>query len=141
MKNNLSFFIVDDDADDRNLFIEAVKEVDAGIECISANNGEQALTLLTNPESTLPDFIFLDLSMPRIDGKKCLFEIKKNERLKHIPVVIFTTSRDVEESKDLKKMGAFHFISKPNNPEEIYYLISFVLDEHWSVSNGNASQI
>lgn len=131
----MSFFIVDDDADDRKLFIEAVKEVDATIECISANNGEQALALLTDPESSLPDFIFLDLRMPRIDGKKCLIEIKKNKRLRHIPVVIFTTSRDVEESKDLKEIGAFHFISKPNNPEEIYYLISFVLDEHWSISN------
>lgn len=140
MKKNMNFFIIDDDADDRNLFIESVKEVDADIECISANNGEQALALLSDPESTLPDFIFLDLRMPRIDGKKCLAEIKKNERLKHIPVVIFTTSRDVEESKELKEMGAFHFISKPNNPEEIYYLISFVLDEHWSVSNRNHSQ-
>ncbi len=140
MKKNMNFFIIDDDADDRKLFIESVKEVDAGIECISANNGEQALALLTDPENTLPDFIFLDLRMPRIDGKKCLAAIKKNERLKHIPVVIFTTSRDVEESKELKEMGAFHFISKPNNPEEIYYLISFVLDEHWSVSNRNHSQ-
>ena len=135
MKDNMTFFIVDDDVDDRNLFIEAVKEVDATIECIVSNNGEQALALLTDPESSLPDFIFLDLRMPRIDGKKCLIEIKKNKRLRHIPVVIFTTSRDVEESKDLKEIGAFHFISKPNNPEEIYYLISFVLDEHWSISN------
>ena len=140
MKTSMSFFIVDDDVDDRNLFIDAVKEVDAGIECISVNNGEQALALLTDPESSLPDFIFLDLRMPRIDGKKCLVEIKKNERLKHIPVVIYTTSRDVEESKDLKELGAFYFISKPNNPEEIFYLVSFVLDEHWSVSNRNKLQ-
>ena len=136
----MSFFIVDEDEDDRNLFIEAVKEIDATIECTSAINGEQALTLLTDHKNSLPDFIFLDLRMPRIDGKKCLFEIKNNERLKHIPVVIFTTSRDVEESKDLKEMGAFHFISKPNNPEEIYYLISFVLDEHWSLTNRNDRQ-
>ena len=102
MKKNMNFFIIDDDADDRNLFIESVKEVDADIECISANNGEQALALLSDPENTLPDFIFLDLRMPRIDGKKCLAEIKKNERLKHIPVFIFTTSRYVEESKEFK---------------------------------------
>jgi len=140
MKSNMSFFIVDDDADDRNLFIEAVKEIDPTIKCISANNGEQALALLNDPETSLPDFIFLDLRMPRIDGKKCLFEIKKNERLKHIPVIIFTTSKDVEESIVLKEMGAFHFISKPNNPDEIYYLISFVLDEHWSATNRNENQ-
>ena len=82
MKSNMSFFIVDDDVDDRNLFIEAVKEVDATIECITANNGEQALALLADPGTSLPDFIFLDLRMPRIDGKKCLIELKKNEKLK-----------------------------------------------------------
>jgi DNA-binding NtrC family response regulator len=140
MKNDMSFFIVDDDIDDRNLFIEAVKEVDPGIKCITLNNGEQALAMLNDPQTSLPDFIFLDLRMPRIDGKRCLSEIKRNERLKHIPVIIFTTSRDVEESKDLIEMGAFHFISKPNNPEEIYYLISFVLDEYRIESNQNDSQ-
>lgn len=140
MKNNMSFFIVDDDVDDLNLFMDAVKEVDPGIECISANNGEQALALLTDPESSLPDFIFLDLRMPRIDGKKCLVEIKKNERLKNVPVVIYTTSRDVEESKALKEMGAFYFVSKPNNPQEIYYLISFVMDEYRVASNRNDSR-
>jgi DNA-binding NtrC family response regulator len=130
MKNSKSFLIVDDDADDRMLFIEAVREIDKSIECKIARNGEQALKLLSNIEYPLPDFIFLDIRMPRIDGKKCLVEIKKDERLKNIPVIIYTTSKGVEESKELRDMGAFHFISKPRNADEIFYLISFVMDEH-----------
>lgn len=129
MKKSMSFLIVDDDADDRALFIEAVREIDETIECKTANNGEQALKLLMNVGHPLPDLIFLDIRMPRIDGKKCLFEIKKDERLKHIPVIIYTTSKLVEESKELSDMGAFHFISKPRNADEIFYLISFVIDE------------
>ena len=130
MKNSKSFLIVDDDADDRMLFIEAVREIDKSIECKIARNGEQALKLLSNIEYPLPDFIFLDIRMPRIDGKKCLLEIKKDERLKNIPVIIYTTSKGIEESKELRDMGAFHFISKPRNADEIFYLISFVMDEH-----------
>lgn len=130
MKNSMSFLFVDDDADDRMLFIEAAREIDETIECKIARNGEQALKLLRNTEAPLPDFIFLDIRMPRLNGKKCLFEIKKDERLKHIPVIIYTTSRAVEESKELRAMGAFHFISKPRNADEIFYLISFVIDEH-----------
>jgi DNA-binding NtrC family response regulator len=129
MKNNMSFLIVDDDADDRTLFIEAVREIDKTIECKIANNGEQALKLLRNTGHPLPDFIFLDIRMPRLDGKKCLFEIKNDERLQHIPVIIYTTSRAVEESKELRAMGAFHFITKPRNADEIFYLVSFVMDE------------
>lgn len=137
MKNSVCFLLVDDDADDRTLFIEAVKEIDQTIECKTANNGERALKLLKDTEYSLPDFIFLDIRMPRINGKKCLFEIKKDERLKHIPVIIYTTSKAVEESKELRDMGAFHFISKPSNADEIYYLISFVMDQQSNVLRRN----
>jgi DNA-binding NtrC family response regulator len=137
MDKNMRLLIVDDDADDRMLFIEAVKEIDDDIECMSANDGQQALELLRNDVHSIPDLIFLDISMPRLSGKKCLSEIKKTERLKDIPVIIYTTSKDVEESKELKKMGAFHFISKPSNPEEIYYLVSFAVEEHLHVSRRN----
>jgi DNA-binding NtrC family response regulator len=137
MKNSMSFLIVDDDADDRMLFIEAVREIDKTIECKIAGNGEQALKLLRNIEYPLPDFIFLDIRMPRLNGKKCLFEIKKDERLKNIPVIIYTTSKAVEESKELRAMGAFHFISKPRNTDEIFYLISFVMDEQANEARRN----
>lgn len=132
MKNNISILIADDDQDDRELFIEAVKEIDEQITCITAKDGQHALELLKNSLHPLPDFIFLDIRMPRFNGKKCLIEIKKDERLKHIPVIIYTTSREVTESVELKEMGAVHFISKPSNPEELYYLISFALEEQWN---------
>ena len=129
MKGNIRLLIVDDDADDRKIFIDAVKEVNEAIECIPARDGLQALEFLQNHSHLLPDFIFLDLRMPRLSGKKCLQEIKKDDRLKHIPVIIYTTSQELEESKELKEMGAVHFISKPSNLDEIYYVVSFVLEE------------
>jgi DNA-binding NtrC family response regulator len=137
MKNSTCFLFVDDDADDRKLFIEAVKEIDQTIVCKTANNGEQALAVLRDSQNSLPDLIFLDIRMPRINGKKCLVEIKKDESLKHIPVIIYTTSKAVEESKELRDLGAFYFISKPTNADEIYYLISFVMDEQAKVLRSN----
>jgi DNA-binding NtrC family response regulator len=137
MKDSKCFLIVDDDADDRFLFIEAVKEIDETIECRSAINGQQALEQLRDPDLSLPDFIFLDIRMPRVDGRKCLLEIKSDVRLDKIPVIIYTTSKGVEESKELTSMGAFHFLSKPKNAEEIYYLVSFVMDEHTKAFRNN----
>ncbi len=107
------------------------------IECIIAKDGQQALELLNNNLHYLPDIVFLDLKMPRFNGKKFLFEVKKDERLKRIPIVIYTTSREVTESKELKEMGAVYFITKPSNADEIYYLISFVLNEQWSILQNN----
>ncbi|MGZ3923907.1 MAG: response regulator [Flavisolibacter sp.] len=141
MKDKRKLLIVDDDADDRQLFIDAVKDFDEHIECVSAKDGKQALDLLNDPSASLPDYIFLDLRMPRFNGKKCLIEIKNNERLKKIPVIIYTTSRELEESKELKEMGAIHVISKPTNPEEVYYVVSFTLEEQWNASlNHNKKQ-
>lgn len=131
MKENLRLFIIDDDADDKKLFIESVKEVDESIKCFTASDGQEAMKILKDEEYPLPDYIFLDLRMPRITGKQCLEEIKKDKRLQHIPVFIYTTSRDVQDSINLKNMGAVHFISKPTNPNEIYYILSEVLNEKW----------
>lgn len=132
MKKNIKLLIVDDDEDDRQLFIESAKEVDENIVCITANDGQQALQILKDKANSLPDYIFLDLRMPRFSGKKTIEEIKTDPDLLHIPVIIYTTSRELEESDNLKKMGAAHFVSKPVNPEEIYYLIAAVIEEKWN---------
>ncbi len=136
MKKQLRLLIVDDDPDDRTFFIEAAKEIDEHIVCLTANDGQKALDLLKTNLESLPDLIFLDIRMPLLNGKKCLLEIKKDPRLKHIPVIIYTTSKVVEESIELKKMGAVHFISKPANADEIYYLISVVIEEYLCTQNG-----
>lgn len=129
MKENIRLMIIDDDADDRALFIEAVREIDGDIECSWAKDGMQALEMLRNNALPLPNYIFLDLRMPRINGKKCLIQLKADERLADIPVIIYTTSKELEESQELKELGAIRFVSKPSNPEEIYYLVSCVLEE------------
>ena len=124
--------LTDDDVDDRKYFMEALHEIDNTVECILAKDGQQALDILNNPELTLPDYIFLDLRMPKINGRQCLQEIKSSERLKDIPVIVYTTSREVKDSEELQQMGAIHFISKPTDPDELYYVISMVLEEQWN---------
>jgi len=104
--------VVDDDQDDKDFFELALKEVDAEIICIMAKDGEDALDMLNDESLILPDYIFLDLNMPRLNGIQCLEKIKESERLKHIPVAICSTTKS-EEENTLKKMGALHFFSKP----------------------------
>jgi DNA-binding response OmpR family regulator len=131
MKKGLTILVVDDDEDDKNLFIESAKEVNKNIKCITASDGQEALRFLRDENNPAPDYIFLDLRMPRTSGKQCLEEIRKDKRLRQIPVFIYTTSKDVKDSIELKKNGAVHFISKPANPGEIYYILSMVLNEKW----------
>jgi CheY-like chemotaxis protein len=128
----MTILLVDDDVDDRKLFVEATREVDKAITCIVFGDGQEALAYLRNEDNALPDFIFLDLRMHGMSGKQCLKEIRQEPRLKPIPVIVYTTSRDVKESIELKNLGAAHFMSKPVSPDEVYYLISFVLGENWN---------
>jgi CheY-like chemotaxis protein len=132
MENNKpsrKILLIDDDADDRKYFMEAVNEIDADIECVTAKDGDQALQLLRDTQVSLPNYIFLDLRMPKINGRQCLIQIKADERLKAIPVIVYTTAREVEESEEMQGMGAVRFVTKPTNTEEIYYVVSQALEE------------
>jgi CheY-like chemotaxis protein len=128
----MRILLVDDDEDDRTLFFDAAKEVDETIVCVGARSGQEALIYLKNTGNPLPDYIFLDLRMPGLSGQQCLVEIKNDPRLATIPVMIYTTSRNVRESIELRKLGAAHFMSKPVSPDDVYYMISFVLGGIWS---------
>lgn len=127
----MTILLVDDDEDDRKLFFEATEEYDNTIKYVGAASTREALQYLSNDANALPDFIFLDLRMPGLSGEQCLIEIKKDTRLASIPVIIYTTSRDEKESARLKGLGAAHFMSKPVMPDDVYYMVSFVLGEKW----------
>jgi DNA-binding response OmpR family regulator len=128
----MTILLIDDDEDDRKLFFEATREVDRTATCITAGDGEEGIAYLKDENNVLPDFIFLDLRMPGMSGQQFLKEIKKDCRLAPVPVIVYTTSRDEKESIELRKLGAVHFMSKPASPDEVYYLVSFVLSEQWN---------
>jgi DNA-binding response OmpR family regulator len=127
----MTILLVEDDEDDTILFFEAVRDFDPTITFAAAPSAEKALSWLRDLNNPLPGFIFLDLRMPGLSGRQCLVEIKKDPRLAPVPVIVYTTSKDVRESIVLKELGAAHFMSKPVSPEEVYYMVSFVLGEQW----------
>lgn len=104
--------LVDDDADDHEIFTEVLKEVDQNITCLTAVNGLQAIKILEKVEQ-LPDYIFLDLNMPVMSGIQFLTEIKKNETFDKIPVVIYSTSSFHNDIKQTQQLGGTHFLTKP----------------------------
>lgn len=106
-------FLVDDDEDDRVLFLEALREINSTLRLLSANNGEEALVFLKSDANPLPDLIFLDMNMPRLNGKQCLAEIKKCPRLNNVPVVVYSTTRRDEDVRETSKLGAVFFLTKP----------------------------
>ena len=115
---NLTILYADDDADDCALLYEALAQIDPSIKCLIANDGKEALKLLKST-SELPSSIFLDINMPVMDGKKCLQQLKSDQKLKDIPVVIWSTTNNEKEVSLLYLMGAAEFRSKPNTFNEL----------------------
>jgi CheY-like chemotaxis protein len=123
--------VVDDDADDRDLFREALSETDKAIGYIYVKNGIEAIDLLSRPNIVLPDFIFLDLNMPRLDGRECLIRLRRMPWLNEIPVIIFSTSKLDDDCASFKKLGASLCITKPLLFEDLKKVIRFVISEEW----------
>jgi CheY-like chemotaxis protein len=109
---------VDDDQEDRDFFCEALREIDPSITCLIAGSGMEALSLLQN-QKTLPDYIFLDINMPMMDGKQCLKALKSIAELQLIPVIMYSTSADTSEIRECYKLGAEDFLIKPHSFEKL----------------------
>ena len=127
MKTGNIFFIVDDDPDDQELFIQALKGIDQSGQCITAFDGRDALQKILNEMLLLPDFIFLDLNMPLMNGKQFLTEIKNNEQLRQIPVIIYSTSYEKKDIEETTALGAAFFLQKPNKFDELYSALADIV--------------
>ncbi|MEP6514527.1 MAG: response regulator [Parafilimonas sp.] len=127
MSSPKTVLIIDDDADDISIFIEALSEVDTHTRCIAIDNCEEALKVLQKKNDDLPHYIFLDLNMPGMNGKECLKELKKNSQLKHIPVIIYSTAKRDDEFEETRKLGAAHFVTKPSKFSEVKQMLRYVL--------------
>ncbi len=117
--------MADDDADDRYLVQVAFEENDIQCELLFVEDGSEVFDFLMGQGkheekgSKIPNLILLDLNMPKKDGKQVLQEIKALPAYHHIPVVIFTTSKSPEDVRQLYKMGASSFISKPSSFDKL----------------------
>jgi CheY-like chemotaxis protein len=118
MQQKLSVLIIDDDLDDRLIFCEIIAEISKNISCLAFSGGAEALEKLEKM-TTLPDFIFLDLNMPRMSGKQCLIHLKNNPKLQSVPVVIYSTSKQEEAKQETSALGAHSFLSKPSRMEDL----------------------
>ena len=118
--------LVDDDIDDRELFVEAFSYIDDP-SIVSTLEASDKLLDYLHAVDVLPDFVFLDLNMPRKSGKECLKEIQQHESLRKIRVVIFSTSINPRDVAETYQDGAYCFIQKPNSFSDLKEILQKVL--------------
>src|SRR6476659_2508685 len=95
-KTHHNLLLADDDIDDCTFFEDALKELPISATLSTVNDGAQLMNFLSMESDNPPDVLFLDLNMPRKSGFECLSEIKSIDKLKDLPVIIFSTSLNME---------------------------------------------
>ena len=130
MKHTRTLLLVDDDQDDLDFFTEAIRENFNNVECVSMTNPKLAIDKLSKDGLT-PDLIFLDLNMPKMNGRELLTAIRRLPKLKKTPVVIYTTSSEIKDQEDTAKLGASYFLTKPTRLEELRNQLKHILSIDW----------
>lgn len=124
---NNCIMIVDDDIDDIEIFIDAAQLVDPSLLCMSAQNGLEAINLI-NATKVKPGCIFVDLNMPKLNGKQFTKEIRKNPSYDHIKIIIYSTTKHDKDEREVKMLGANEFITKPTSHDALCSIIAKILE-------------
>ncbi len=133
-KEMITVVLADNDADDRSFVIEAIKELQIQHKLVEVENGAELIDLLfrrgkNQISEAEPDFVLLDINMPKVDGLTALEQIKKHSDLKEIPIYILSTSDNLKYMKRAHELGASRYYKKSGNFQNLKTLIHEICNE------------
>lgn len=112
---SVRILLIDDDRDDRELFEMALQELGLDADIRTARDGVDALEVLAGPSLPVPDIIFMDLNMPRMDGRQLLLRLRGQDRFRKVPVIVYSTSSAPAERLSVQRLGATDYLVKPSS--------------------------
>ncbi len=131
--------LAEDDEDDFILFQEALGIYKNAVRLDWVRDGEELMNMLKIKSAELPDIIFLDINMPRKNGFECLTEIRQDENLKHLPVIIFSTSNDPALISWMYNAGANLYLNKPSEFNSLKEKIQKAIEMDWKIHEPHSS--
>ena len=131
-KEPLKIILAEDDAEDQELFIDALDAADVPSEVTTVENGQELLNNLRDQSEPNPDIIFIDVNMPVKGGKQALEEIKSDKGLQDIPAVMLSTWSHPADIEDSFEKGADLYVQKPNSFAGFVLLLKKVFFLHWA---------
>jgi CheY-like chemotaxis protein len=135
-----TILLAEDDSDDRMFFEDVLKEVVMNTNLLVADDGVELMTVLDESVPPPPDIIFLDLNMPKKNGFECLKEIRQTDKLKGIPVIIFSTSDNADAINATYSLGANFYMRKPRSFDMLKKAIVTVLSKELPIGTEQVSK-
>jgi CheY-like chemotaxis protein len=136
MKKQETILLVEDDIVDQMTVKRALKDINVTNPLRITNNGEEALEYLSNEKNELPGIILLDLNMPRMNGIEFLKIAKTDNRIKRIPVVVLTTSKEEQDRVNTFDLGIAGYMIKPVDYPQFVEVIK-TINLYWMLSESS----
>ncbi len=111
--------IIDDDPDDQEIFLMCLRKISNDIQCLTLNDGVEAVSMIKTNTEYVPDYVFIDVNMPKMNGIACLSILKNIERLKYSKFFMYSTTSEGSAFEESKKLGALEFIIKPTKTADL----------------------
>ena len=119
MEKKKRLLLIDDDEDDIFLFKEALLQTGTEVTFFYESNSQHALSILQKGSLGPLDMIFVDWNMPVRNGLECVREIRKMPAYQNTPVIVWSTTIDVNDIRNVTQVGASQVFRKPNNIEDL----------------------
>ncbi|MBV8080068.1 MAG: response regulator [Actinobacteria bacterium] len=134
MEEEKRIMLVEDNSDDVTLTLRALKQANILNEVVVAHDGVEAMELLEDASRPLPTVVLLDLQLPRLSGLEVLQRMRDTDRLRRVPVVILTSSREEQDRLRGYDFGANSYVQKPIHSGEFLEAVS-KLGMYWLLLN------
>ena len=114
----MTILLIDDNSEEHSLFELALKRINVGSQYYSASSCDEALDSIFSRSIAMPDFIFLDIDMPEIDGNGCLSMLKAQSNTRDLAVILYSTKDHEEQISYMLKHGAVCHLDKSRSFEK-----------------------
>ena len=120
--------MAEDDADDFELFADAINELSIRVFLTRAENGDVLMKIL---HEKIPDMLFLDIIMPCRNGKDCLQEIRENRKFDNLPIIVYSGMKDLDTVEFCFRKGTNMYVYKPHTFAELVDVIQKIFTINW----------
>lgn len=130
MGKSVSILLADDDVDDVLIFRSAIDDSGYNCDIVHLDNGESFMHFIKNPTFS-PDFVFIDINMPKINGITCLRFLTQQQVFPTASIYLLSTSNNNHDIKESYNLGADLYIRKPYSYAELVKILKMVLDKNY----------
>lgn len=133
MNQKRQCLLIEDDFDDQEIFLIAMAHADPTIQCRVADSGLDALEKLEEHRLYVPDFIFIDINMPVMNGIECHRKIRQLRHLRESKTYLYSTA-EIMNFPGSVGLGPNNFIVKRNNVQEMTEILKSIVDGRWPMA-------